>query len=121
MSARVVPGAPLRRSSHRTRSMKMIFNSPSLRRMAAAPEPSLAPNLLLSDLPPGRRGMIVALDASGPIGARLGDLGFVPGTAIAAIRRAPLGDPTVYALRGCEFALRRSEAMRVRVRAEAPA
>jgi ferrous iron transport protein A len=101
--------------------MKTIFISPSLPPMAIAPEPALAPSLLLSDLPPGRRGTIVALDGSGPIGKRLGDLGFVPGTEIAAIRRAPLGDPTAYALRGCEFALRRSEAMRVRVRAEAPA
>lgn len=86
--------------------------------MAAAPELALAPYLLLSELTPGRRGVIVSLDASGPIGARLGDLGFVPGTEIAVIRRAPLGDPTVYALRGCELALRRSEAGRVRVRPE---
>jgi ferrous iron transport protein A len=87
--------------------------------MAAASELAPAPHLfLLSELAPGQRGVIVALDASGPIGTRLGDLGFVPGTEIAVIRRAPLGDPTVYALRGCELALRRSEAGRVHVRPE---
>ncbi|RIL06398.1 MAG: hypothetical protein DCC71_07010 [Proteobacteria bacterium] len=97
----------------------MNFISPSLPAMAAAaPEPASTPLLRLSELAPGRRGVIVALDAEGPIGARLGDLGFVPGTEIAVIRRAPLGDPTVYALRGCELAIRRSEAERIRVRVE---
>lgn len=86
--------------------------------MAAAPEPASASMLSLSELAPGLRATIVSLDDAGPIGTRLGDLGFLPGTEIAVVRRAPLGDPTVYALRGCEFAIRRSEAERVRVRPE---
>ena len=51
------------------------------------------------------------------IGRRLEDLGFVPGTRVKVVRRAILGDPTVYALRGSLLALRRSEATRIRVRA----
>lgn len=70
----------------------------------------------LADLATGASAVVETLDASGPVGRRLGDLGFVPGTAITAVRRAPLGDPTLYALRGTEIALRREEARRVRVR-----
>jgi ferrous iron transport protein A len=53
--------------------------------------------------------------ASG-VGLRLLDLGFVPGTPVRAVRRAPLGDPTLYELRGTQLCLRRSEAERVIVR-----
>lgn len=46
---------------------------------------------------------------------RLVDLGFWPGTRVQVVRRAPLGDPIQYALRGFRIALRRSEAARVLV------
>jgi ferrous iron transport protein A len=52
-------------------------------------------------------------DASG---RRLTSIGMVPGTQIAVGRRAPLGDPTVYRLRGAEFAIRRDTAQLVEVR-----
>lgn len=74
----------------------------------------------LADLSTGASAVIASLDVSGPVGRRLGDLGFVPGTAVSVVRRAPLGDPTLYALRGTEIALRRAEAERVRVRGVAP-
>jgi len=63
----------------------------------------------------GRDGVIVAIDTQSPQGRRLTDLGLVPKTAIRAVRRAPLGDPTVYELRGYRLCLRRSEAARVEV------
>jgi len=55
--------------------------------------------------------------ASGPggLGRRLADLGFLPGTTVRVVRRAPLGDPTVYELRGYQLCLRRSEAARVEI------
>ena len=37
-------------------------------------------------------------------------LGFVPGTEVKSVRRAPFGDPTEYELRGGRVSLRRSEA-----------
>ena len=40
-----------------------------------------------------------------------------PLVAVVVIRRAPLGDPVEYELRGCRICLRRSEAERIRVRA----
>jgi ferrous iron transport protein A len=69
----------------------------------------------LADLEPGVRGRVAAVDRSGPEGERLLDLGFVPGTAVAVIKRAPLRDPVVYELRGYRICLRRSEARRIRV------
>ena len=56
------------------------------------------------------------VDPGSPVSRRLLDLGFVPGTRVRVLRRAPLGDPTVYELRGTQLCLRRSEAARVWVR-----
>ncbi len=72
---------------------------------------------LLSELPPGQDAVVGAIDASGPIGRRLLDLGLLPGTPVRALRRAPLGDPGVFELRGYRLCLRRSESSRVRLRA----
>ena len=77
--------------------------------------PSASGETLLSQLPPGCAATLVSLDDSGPVGRRLLDLGLLPGTAIRAVRRAPLGDPGVYELRGYRLCLRRSETDRIRV------
>jgi len=71
----------------------------------------------LSSLAPGCRATVLWVDASTPEGQRLQELGFLPGTEIRAVRRAPLGDPIAFALRGSQICLRSSEAARVRVRA----
>ena len=73
----------------------------------------------LAELDPGESGVIVGLEDDTRIGRRLGDLGFLPGTAVHILSRAPLGDPTVYEVRGSRFCLRRSEARRIAVRREA--
>lgn len=70
----------------------------------------------LASLPVGARGVIVAVRAGDAVGQRLLDLGLLPGTPLEVRRRAPLGDPSVYELRGTQLCLRRSEAERVRVR-----
>ena len=72
--------------------------------------------LSLADLAPGADARVEEVDAASPIGRRLLDLGFVPGTAVRVLRRAPLGDPTEYELRGTRLCLRRTEARRVKVR-----
>ncbi|MGH0032893.1 MAG: FeoA family protein [Myxococcota bacterium] len=77
------------------------------------------PTLALSELAPGARAVVVRVEAT-PIGRRLLDLGFVPDTEIRVLRRAPLGDPTTYGLRGMQLCLRRGEARAIRVRVEAP-
>ncbi len=89
--------------------------SPSPRPDATGPEPSTAPGVPLTSLGPGARAHVVAVEGELAIARRLLDLGFVPGTEIEVVRRAPLGDPTEYALRGCRLCLRRSEGARIRV------
>jgi len=69
----------------------------------------------LAELPLGCDAVVLDVDASDPQGRRLIDLGFLPRTRVRALRHAPLGDPTVYELRGTQLCLRRSEARRIRV------
>ena len=43
-------------------------------------------------------------------------MGFIPEARVTVLRRAPAGDPTVYAIDGLEIALRRDTAGSIRVR-----
>ena len=69
----------------------------------------------LASLAPGAHAVIESVDATTAIGRRLADLGFLPRTPIHVLRRAPLGDPVAYELRGYRLCLRREEALRVLV------
>lgn len=69
----------------------------------------------LAGVPLGSTARIVSVEAAEPVRGRLADLGFLPGTAVTYVRRAPLGDPGVYELRGTQLCLRRSEARAIRV------
>ena len=66
----------------------------------------------LCDLLPGEEGRISDFDTSTPtfIKNRMLSLGFVPGTLVRIVRKAPLGDPVEYELRGSRISLRKSEA-----------
>jgi Fe2+ transport system protein FeoA len=70
----------------------------------------------LDRLAPGEVARVAAIDAPDPLATRLADLGFCPGTAVRVVRRAPLGDPVLYELRGYRLALRRGEAGKIRVK-----
>ena len=70
----------------------------------------------LDALGPGQQGEVEAVEVEPPLATRLADLGFCPGTTVRVVRRAPLGDPVLYELRGYRIALRRREASRIRVR-----
>lgn len=70
----------------------------------------------LSDIPVGSRATVTEVTSTGPLAGRLADLGFLPGTLVTCLRRAPLGDPRVYELRGVQLCLRRQEARLVQVR-----
>jgi ferrous iron transport protein A len=69
----------------------------------------------LADLAPGATAVIDRVEATNSVGERLQDLGFLPKTPIRVLRRAPLGDPIEYELRGYRLCLRSSEAARIRV------
>jgi Fe2+ transport system protein FeoA len=72
----------------------------------------------LDDLRPGETGEVCRVEAETRLATRLADLGFCPGTPVRVVRRAPLGDPVLYELRGYQIALRRGEAHRIRIRAD---
>ena len=66
-------------------------------------------------LRPGEHGVIARLDGDPAIARRLMELGLVPGTSIAMVRSAPLGDPIELSVRGVHLSLRRSEAAHIHV------
>ena len=72
----------------------------------------------LNELAPSQLGLILGVDTSVAAGRRLLDLGFVPQTPLRVLRRAPLGDPVIYELRGYRICLRSADAARVRVRVQ---
>lgn len=97
----------------------MSLLSASLRRRVIAPTPSHTgrPSSSLADLAPGCAARIIDVcDEVDPTTARrLFDLGFAPGAEVSVIRRAPMADPVVFRVAGCEMALRRRQARCIRV------
>ena len=73
------------------------------------------PPLTLDTLVAGERATIESLDGEPAVMRRLMELGLIPGTPIAMIRRAPLGDPLEVEVRGVHLSLRRAEAGRIGV------
>jgi ferrous iron transport protein A len=71
---------------------------------------------VLSELTVGDRGILVSLDLPDSVQNHLMHMGFVPGSCVTALRRAPAGDPTVYCVDGLEIALRHETAGSIRVR-----
>ena len=87
-----------------------------LRRSTVRPvgEPSLA------GLERGVPAVVVGVSAADPATERrLLDLGFVPGTPVEMVRRAPLRDPVVFRVAGYEIALRRAQAQHILVAPQA--
>lgn len=78
-------------------------------------------NVVLAQLVPGTRATVVGTvaGANPVIAHRLGQLGFRPRAHVDVIRRAPLGDPTIYRVHGTELCLRRREAQLIEVITEA--
>jgi Fe2+ transport system protein FeoA len=59
------------------------------------------------------------LDLPESVQNHLMHMGFVPDALVTALRRAPAGDPTVYAVDGMEIALRRETAEAIRIKPQA--
>jgi ferrous iron transport protein A len=76
---------------------------------------------VLAQLAPGQRATIVGLTphTSSAVLNRLRYLGFRPTSRVDVIRRAPLGDPTIYRVQDTELCLRRREARLIEVVPEA--
>ena len=78
----------------------------------------MARDVLLTDLGIGNAARIVSVDVNGNRGRRLEALGLVTGTSIRVIRKAPLGDPLEYELRGTRLCLRSQDARHIHVEIE---
>ena len=63
----------------------------------------------LSDLKPGERGVISRIAGDRELRRRLLDMGLTRGTEIIVVRRAPLGDPVEFLLKGYNLSLRKRE------------
>ena len=79
----------------------------------AVPAPALP--LELGRLPVGARARVVDIKGSGTRQRRILDMGFVPGAEVTVMRRASLGDPIEYRIKGTGIAMRRSDANDVMV------
>lgn len=73
--------------------------------------------VVLAQLTPGNRATVLGTvaQANPIIAKRLGQLGFRAKAHVDVIRRAPLGDPTIYRVHDTELCLRRREAQLIEV------
>ncbi len=69
----------------------------------------------LSDLEPGDTCKVTHVGGSGGERRRMMDMGIVRGSRIEVVRKAPMGDPVEFLLRGYNLTLRKHEAEVVRV------
>ena len=81
----------------------------------------MPPSNTLDRISRGERVRVAAVRGDDAIARRLDDLGLREGVEVEVLRRAPLGDPTVFELHGYQLCLRKSESERVEVKAEAEA
>ncbi len=72
--------------------------------------------MALSELGIGQDAVVSRLDLPEEVQHHLMHMGFIPGARVTVLRRAPAGDPTVFAIDGLEIALRRDTASSIRVR-----
>jgi ferrous iron transport protein A len=69
----------------------------------------------LNKLGIGCRGCVVAVGGDEEVRRRLLEMGFCNGASVEVIRRAPLGDPIEFRLRGYHLSLRDEQAKYVQV------
>lgn len=72
----------------------------------------------LHQLDVGCHGHVVAVGGDADVRRRLLEMGFCNGAAVQVIRRAPLGDPIEFKLRGYSLSLRDEQARFVQITPE---
>ena len=72
----------------------------------------------LSELENGVSAVITKVRGYGAFRKRINEMGFIPGTTVKVIKKAPLHDPVEYELMGYRVSLRRSEANMIEVVSE---
>lgn len=68
-------------------------------------------------VPLGKRFRVTGIKAIGPLPYRLMEMGFIEGTEVEVVRRAPLGDPLQLRVGDYELSLRSTEAALIDVSA----
>lgn len=61
-------------------------------------------------LEPGSKAKVIQITGRGPARRRILDMGMVPGAEIEVIRKAPMGDPLEFLVKGYNLSLRKAEA-----------
>ena len=64
----------------------------------------------LAALEPGATAKVIQVKGRGSARKRILDMGMVPGTLIEVIRKAPLGDPIEFKVKGYHISLRKDDA-----------
>jgi len=72
----------------------------------------------LSELPIGQSGTVISVGGDRELRRRLLEMGFCNGATVQTVRRAPLGDPIEFRLRGYLLSLRSEQARHVMIRPE---
>ena len=72
----------------------------------------------LDQLKPGNRGKVIQVRGERGTRRRILDMGIIPGAGIEVIRRAPLGDPVEFRIKGYNLSLRKAEAKLISVNQE---
>ena len=75
----------------------------------------MAEKLSLDKVEPGKKGVVVQIKGTGSTRRRLMDMGIVSGALVEVIRRAPLGEPIEFKIKGYHLTLRKAEAEMVTV------
>lgn len=67
-------------------------------------------SVALNDLPVGKSGRVLGVLAERELKRRLLEMGFCNNARVEVVRKAPLGDPIEYRLRGYHLSLRAEQA-----------
>lgn len=67
----------------------------------------------LSEIQPGECAIVTGMEPFAKMRRRIQDLGIIPGTRIACVRKSPLGDPCAYLVRRTVIALRKADARQI--------
>jgi ferrous iron transport protein A len=68
------------------------------------------PEITLNLLEPGNKAKVIHLQGRGSARKRILDMGMVPGVEVEVIKKAPLGDPIEFKVKGYNLSLRKTEA-----------
>ncbi len=67
----------------------------------------------LDEMERGEKGKVIEISSCGSLSSKIMDMGIVRGAEIEMVRRAPLGDPLEFLLKGYKLTLRKVEAANV--------